>query len=161
MLAGLRAFGVNLEHKDGKFEANPFVRDLIAANKIRDIGAAHKYVQVIEDINDDRHRIQALNWIDSGVGQSVPKEVPTMHQSTQIYFVLREVIEILLKNRGIHDGHWIPVLKFSTAGTNIGLNGGEPLPAAVIQVQEIGLQRVDEPVPGSVSAALVNPAPDA
>ncbi len=158
MLAGLRAYGCKLEHKDQTQESNPFVRDLIAANKIRDVGAAHKYVQVIEEVDGSESRLRELRWIDPGVAQSMPEERLKMSQSTQIYFVAREIIELLLRSQNIREGHWALVLKFSTAVTNIALNGGDSLPTAILQVPEIGLQRVDAAGPGSVDAALVNPS---
>jgi hypothetical protein len=70
MVAGLRAFGVNLEHEDGTLEVAPFVRDLIAKKKIRDVGDAHKYVQVLEEVDGDDRRLRTLKWIGAGVAGS-------------------------------------------------------------------------------------------
>ena len=91
-----------------------------------------------------------------------------MAQTGLISFSYKEVVEALIKKHGIHEGIWGMFLRFGIQGANLntelqGLSAGEGsrnlLPAAIIPVLEIGLQKFDEVNSLSVDAAQVNPAP--
>ena len=80
-----------------------------------------------------------------------------MAESTQIVFKHREVVEALLKKQGIHAGIWGLYVKFGIQGANIGPSADQLLPAAVVPILEIGLQRFEEENSLAVDAAKVNP----
>ena len=63
----------------------------------------------------------------------------------------------MIKNLGIHSGIWGLAVKFGIGAINAGPNDNELLPAAIVPVMEIGLQKFDKVNNLSVDAAVVNP----
>jgi hypothetical protein len=63
MLAGLRAHGADVELSDGTLASDPLVRDLIAENRVRDVGAAHLHVQLTEHRDGKYPSIRDLKWV--------------------------------------------------------------------------------------------------
>ncbi len=80
-----------------------------------------------------------------------------MAEPTQIVFKHKEVVEALLKKQDIHEGIWGLFLRFGIQGLNIGMSADDLMPAAVVPVLEIGLQRFPEENNIAVDAAKVNP----
>lgn len=81
-----------------------------------------------------------------------------MAEATQIVFTHREVVEALLKKQGIHEGIWGIYIKFGIKGANVGLADADLMPAAIVPVLEIGLQKFDKENNLALDAAQVNPA---
>ena len=82
-----------------------------------------------------------------------------MAEASQIMYKLAEVVEVLVKKEGIHQGHWGIAIKFGFGAINTpGPQGTELLPSAIVPVMEIGLQKFDVPNGATVDAAEVNPA---
>ena len=79
-----------------------------------------------------------------------------MAESNQIIFSHKEVAEALIKQQGIHKGIWGVYIRFGITGANIGTLESL-LPAAIVPILEIGLQRFEEETNLSVDAAKVNP----
>src|SRR5690242_19212171 len=77
--------------------------------------------------------------------------------TTQIVYKHRDLVELMLKAQGIHEGIWGLYLRFGLGAANVGPNDAELMPAAVIPVVEIGLQKFDRETNISVDAAKVNP----
>ena len=82
-----------------------------------------------------------------------------MAESTQITYTHREVAEMLVKHQGLREGIWGLFLKFGIQAANIGPDAGQLVPAAIIPVLAIGLQKFDSENALAVDAAKVNPAP--
>jgi hypothetical protein len=76
-------------------------------------------------------------------------------------FDYKEVAEALIRQHGIHEGVWGIYMEFGILGTNI--TSGPPeertIPAAIVPVLKIGIQRFDQPNSLTVDAAEVNPPP--
>src|SRR5437016_622146 len=68
----------------------------------------------------------------------------TMAESKQIVFGFRELAETLVKKEGIHEGHWGIFVRFGIQGANVGHGASDLLPAAIVPILEIGIQRFDE-----------------
>ena len=81
-----------------------------------------------------------------------------MAEPTQILFSHKEVVEALVKKHGIHDGIWGIYVRFALKAANIGVSDSDLLPAAIIPVVELGLQKFEKENNISVDAAKVNPA---
>ena len=81
-----------------------------------------------------------------------------MAEARQIVFSYKEVATALLKQQGIHDGFWGIFVKFGITGANIGESDDALIPAAIVPVLELGLQKFDKINNLSVDAAVVNPA---
>jgi hypothetical protein len=85
-----------------------------------------------------------------------------MAEVRQYVFTYEEIVETLIKKQGIHEGLWGIYVRFGLAAGNVGEAAtGNFLPAAIIPVHEIGIQRFDQPSNLTVDAAVVNPAPSA
>jgi len=82
-----------------------------------------------------------------------------MAETSQIMFTHKEVVEALIKQQGIHEGVWALLLQFGIQGANIALGSPNPVPAAIVPIMGIGLQKADQVTSMSVDAAEVNPAP--
>jgi hypothetical protein len=82
-----------------------------------------------------------------------------MPEVTQIAFKHAEIVELLIKKQGIHEGIWGLFVKFGLNASNIGPNETELMPAAILGVLEIGLQKFDKESNLALDAAKVNPAP--
>ncbi|HXZ13840.1 MAG TPA: hypothetical protein VEG64_15760 [Candidatus Sulfotelmatobacter sp.] len=80
-----------------------------------------------------------------------------MPEASQISFSHREIVETLLKRQGIYEGIWGLFVKFALNASNIGPSQTEVLPAAIVGVVEIGLQKFDHESNIAVDAAKVNP----
>lgn len=80
-----------------------------------------------------------------------------MAEPTQIKFSYKEVVEALLRKEGIHEGIWGLYVKFGIGASNIGPSPAEIMPAAIVPVMELGLQKFDQENNVAVDAATVNP----
>jgi hypothetical protein len=83
-----------------------------------------------------------------------------MAETTTWSFSHKEVVEALIKRQGLHKGIWGLMLKFGVQGANMSFGPSNLVPAAIVPVVEIGLQKFDEVNSLSVDAAVVNPAPE-
>jgi hypothetical protein len=80
-----------------------------------------------------------------------------MVESNQIVYTYKELATLLVKDRGIHAGFWGIYAKFAFQALNLGRTPSDLLPAAIIPILEIGLQKFDKETNLSVNAAEVNP----
>jgi hypothetical protein len=86
-----------------------------------------------------------------------------MAEARQFIFTYPEIAEALVKQQGIHEGLWGVYVEFGIAAANIGTTpeSDDAIPAAIVPIQKMGIQRFDEPSNLTVDAAEVNPAPKA
>lgn len=82
-----------------------------------------------------------------------------MAEATQFQYKHRDLLVLMLRDQGVHEGHWILMAQFGFGAMNAGLTEGgtDVSPSAIVAVQALGCQRVQEPTPFSVDAAVVNP----
>ena len=88
----------------------------------------------------------------------VPQPVAPESEITVISH--RKVVEALVKYQGLHEGIWGLFVRFGLGASNVGENDEHMLPAAIVPVVELGLQRFSKETSISVDAAKVNPRPD-
>jgi hypothetical protein len=74
-------------------------------------------------------------------------------------FSHKELAELLIQKQDIHEGHWGIFIEFALAAANVSSGPDDPalLPAAIIPVKRIGIQKFDQPSPLTVDAAICNP----
>ena len=84
-----------------------------------------------------------------------------MAETKQIAFTHKEIVEALLKQQGIHEGIWTLSVEFGLGAANIRASDDSLLPAAIIPVVKIGIQRAERVNNLSVDAAQVNPVAEA
>lgn len=82
-----------------------------------------------------------------------------MPEATQIVFKHAEIVEMLIKKQEIHEGIWGLFIKFGLNASNVGATETEVMPAAILGVLEIGLQKFDKESNIALDAAKVNPKP--
>lgn len=82
-----------------------------------------------------------------------------MPETNSITFTHKEVTEALIKKQDLHEGLWGIYIEFGIGAANIGQGPDDPnlVPAAIISVIKIGIQRFPKPNNLTVDAAEVNP----
>jgi hypothetical protein len=82
-----------------------------------------------------------------------------MPDTNQYLFPTKDLLHILLKHGNIHEGNWILIATFGFAALNTGdsATGEDASPSAMTRLQQVGIQRVPDPLPFSIDAAVVNP----
>ena len=82
-----------------------------------------------------------------------------MAENTRIAYTNKELVVMMLKDQGIHEGHWVLATNFSFTAMNIGQSsdGSDASPAGIVAVTGVIIERVPERLPFSVNAAEVNP----
>jgi len=84
-----------------------------------------------------------------------------MPETKNYLFAYQELAEILLKKLDIHEGHWGIYFEFNLQGANVPTipDPNTLMPAAVVFMKSVGIQRFDAPNNLTVDASRVNPAP--
>jgi hypothetical protein len=82
-----------------------------------------------------------------------------MAEAIQYMFDHKEVVELLVKKQGLHEGVWMLSLEIGQAAASVPAPDGKSvLPAAISIVQRIGLKKHEgAPSNLTVDAAAVNP----
>jgi hypothetical protein len=82
-----------------------------------------------------------------------------MPEASSYIFKHREVVELLIKKAGVHEGNWMLLVTFGFGAGNMGPMPEEMSPGAFVAVTSIGIQQAppDAPAALTVDAALVNP----
>lgn len=82
-----------------------------------------------------------------------------MAEVKQIAYSNKDLLILLLKDQGVHEGHWVLGAQLTFTAMNIGHSpdGSDVSPAGVVGVTGVVIERVPEPLPFSVNADEVNP----
>ncbi|WP_168791874.1 hypothetical protein [Paraburkholderia aromaticivorans] len=75
-------------------------------------------------------------------------------------YSIEELLGALLRDQGIHEGHWALNVEFSATGAAVKPqdNPERTLPGLIVSVNSATLMRADSTAPGAVDAAAVNPS---
>jgi hypothetical protein len=84
-----------------------------------------------------------------------------MAEATQYTFSHQELLKVLVKHQGLHEGVWQLLVNFGFQAGNLGPNANELNPGAMIVIGGVGLQRTTEKTNLTIDAAEANPASDA
>ncbi len=74
-------------------------------------------------------------------------------------YELREIAELLVKQRGLHEGIYDLAIEFNIGVGSVGGDPSAPLPGVVLGVKRIGLVKTSVHGATTVDAAKVNPPP--
>jgi hypothetical protein len=82
-----------------------------------------------------------------------------MPETPMISFSLKEVAEVLVKTQNIHEGFWGIYVEFGIGAANIGQGPSDSnlMPAAIVPVVKIGIQKFPVENNLTVDASKVNP----
>jgi hypothetical protein len=85
-----------------------------------------------------------------------------MSNATQYKLKHKELVELLIKANGVHEGRWMLNVDFGMAPGNFGPSENEISPGIMVAVQSVGIQRDTNPASPLtdalvVDAAVVNP----
>lgn len=86
-----------------------------------------------------------------------------MAEKERFLFSYKDIVECLIKEKDIHEGIWSIAIGFDFGVANA-VKPDEPnilMPAAIVPISEIGIERVEEESNLTVNAAEVNPKPKA
>lgn len=72
-------------------------------------------------------------------------------------FSLQQVAQALLAQQGIKEGLWTLAVEFNFSAASAGPSQEELVPAAIVGVGKIGLNKVDKEGPLTFDAAKLNP----
>jgi len=74
-------------------------------------------------------------------------------------YSIDELIRALLRDQGIHEGHWALSVEFSASGTSVKPqdNSARTLPGLIVSVNNATLVQSESAAAGTVDAAVVNP----
>jgi hypothetical protein len=81
--------------------------------------------------------------------------------SNEFFYANIDLLRLLIKDKGVSEGHWILTVAFGFSAMNIGTSpdGEDAGPAGVVAVSGVGIAKVPTPLPFSLDAAVVNPLP--
>jgi hypothetical protein len=80
-----------------------------------------------------------------------------MAEATQYAFHFKELVELLIKKQGLHEGFWSIYIKFGINAGYFSFGGADNYPTAMVPVLEIGIHKDEELTPLGLDAAVVNP----
>jgi hypothetical protein len=81
-----------------------------------------------------------------------------MAEPTQYIFAHKELAELLVKKQGLREGMWTLAFQVGMGNTVApSPTGGDPVPAVVVSILGVALQKADKEGPMTVDAAKVNP----
>ena len=83
-----------------------------------------------------------------------------MAEAIQDMFDYQELVELMIKKQGLHEGLWMLSIEFGQAAASVPTGDGKTfMPAAINLVQRIGIKKHEGELAGNlvVDAAVVNP----
>jgi hypothetical protein len=74
-------------------------------------------------------------------------------------YSIEDLLTALLRDQGIHEGHWALNVEFSATGASVKPqdNPERTLPGLIVSLNSATLLRTDSAAAGTVDAAVVNP----
>jgi hypothetical protein len=79
-----------------------------------------------------------------------------MPEASPILYTFKDLAALMVKDKGITEGHWGIFVRFGLVAGNVGVGAPDALaPAAIVPIAEIGLQRFPEPSSLTVDAATL------
>lgn len=82
-----------------------------------------------------------------------------MPEINALHFTHMELLKLLIKEAGVHEGRWLLSLNFGFTAGNFGPTADQVLPGAVITVANVGIAKATPETPDALvlDAAAVNP----
>jgi hypothetical protein len=90
----------------------------------------------------------------------MPKPTEQVNAAHIEIIALRDVAELLIRHKDLHEGLYNLAFQFQIAIGAVGPSPDAVVPGAMFGVSGLGLEKVDRMGPYTVDAAIVNPSPD-
>jgi len=90
----------------------------------------------------------------------MPKPTEQVNAANIEIIALREVAELLVRHKDLHEGLYNLAFQFQIAIGAVGPSPDVVVPGAMFGVSGLGLEKVDRMGPYTVDAAIVNPSPE-
>lgn len=90
------------------------------------------------------------------IEKSLPP-VPTRPDVVDQPLSRRDLTELLIKQYGLHEGHYELLVEFMIGSGNMGPTPETSAPSAVVSFSKVGLIKMSEPSLLSLDATVVNP----
>ena len=76
-------------------------------------------------------------------------------------FTHKEILDLMIKASGLHEGRWMLQMNFAFTAGNFGPTDDTVLPGAIVAVNHLALAKAPDGAPGGLvaDAAKVNPKP--
>lgn len=83
-----------------------------------------------------------------------------MPEANQYLFKHQEVLELLIKKAGLHEGKWQLIVAFGFTPANMGTTDDQVVPGVAVGIQNIGLLKAQPESPKALTAdaAVINPS---
>ncbi len=78
-----------------------------------------------------------------------------MAEPTQFSFSYKELVTMLVRAAGVTEGEWGIQVQLGLQAANIGPTDNDLVPAAIVAITHIGLQKVEKPTNLSVNASEI------
>ncbi len=79
-----------------------------------------------------------------------------MPDPKQIEYKLKEIAELMVRDQGFTDGHWMVLVTFGHTAGNIETSENGPLsPGAISVIKSLGIQSIPQPNSISVDASQI------
>ena len=80
-----------------------------------------------------------------------------MADQIQFTYSHKQLTEILIKHQGVKEGYWASGFQLGMGNTHVpSPTGGDMVPAVVVSILGVALQKIDKSAPNAVDAAEVN-----
>ena len=86
-----------------------------------------------------------------------------MPEVSQYVLNNKELLELIIKDAGLHEGKWMLLASFGIAPGNFGPSNAEAAPGVAVAISKIGIQRAEPHTPeeATLDASVINPPPKA
>ena len=81
-----------------------------------------------------------------------------MPQANQYVFSNKELLELLIRQAGVHEGKWILMASFGFTAGNFGPSNEQMSPGVAVVISQMGIQRASAETPEamSIDASVIN-----
>ena len=79
-----------------------------------------------------------------------------MAEPDRFLFSYKELAEALVKQQGIHEGLWMIYVEFGIQGMNVGESKDQLVPAAIVPLLKIGIQRIEKTHPLADTSLVID-----
>ena len=123
------------------------VRDVLSDELLSDCPAYRANPYGSEPTHDDDPGAEIQLWLGLPLRQPRSSVMPEANQYT---FTHKELTEMLVRQAGLHEGRWMPMLTLGFGPGNFGPSESEVVPGAIVTITNVGIQKAPAESPSSL-----------